>query len=718
MNALCVRKICSTLPPRPFARSRFARRGRSKPGSPNREWVSRESRSIARRAFFKPETRLEDRSSGSRSVRRFATGATGRARVARARRRGESSASTREDFFPFVPAWPRQRIVVRRGGGARAGAHGARALGTSRARSRAWALSGRTGRRAVAPTPGPDPPAICPRPARRRAPPRRRPRRRWLTRRVTPGRSTSPRATARRTSRRARATRRGNRGGTFERATRCVTRDARARPRRYSQARARVVPRIRPRSLKKRRRERLPRRVLRVVPEGVVARDPATRASRLPERPPPPPSPRPPRWTLADRPTAPRSSPPPSFSRSATRSRRTRSSLVADRKTIDRRSAPHEHETPHSQNYTGYRSDDASGAGLVPRGDPAASRDAGARGVQRAATASGIALGTVVIIFLFVCVMQCARSWWREERRRRAREAHENNPLDAHGGGARASSSGRGQRQAREQRGGIRRPRVHVRLVRDQPDGVVFVRLRRRRDERAGGAREREATAAAAAAAAEAAAAREEDEDEDEEGRGRRAAGGEDALRSSVGGSEDHLDRRDSPRRIVRSPSGSLRGGGRLGALSGSGSGSNATLSRLSGRSGGSPATSPDPSARSLSPSRDDAPSSAATTSASAPSPSLNPWAADDDALGGARGARRGPRGSGMPGIPGPAGERSRRSRRRGGTPRESRGRPPPTTRRRRVRSPVFVFFSPRDVFRKDSSAVGARATRRAFGRA
>jgi hypothetical protein len=253
-----------------------------------------------------------------------------------------------------VPAWPRQRIVVGRGGRARADAHGARALRTSRARSRASELSGRTGRRAVAPTPGPDPPAICPRPARRRAPPRRRrPRRRWLTRRVTPGRSTSPRATARRTSRRARATRRGNRGGTCERATRCVTRDARARPRRYSQARLRVVPRVRPRSLKKRRRERRSGRVLRVVPEGVVARDPATRVrersrdARLapPERLFTPPSPRPPRWTLADRPTAPRS--PPSFSRSAARSRRTRSSLVADRKTIDRRSAPHD-ETPHS----------------------------------------------------------------------------------------------------------------------------------------------------------------------------------------------------------------------------------------------------------------------------------------------------------------------------------------------------------------------------------
>jgi len=293
---------------------------------------------------------------------------------------------------------------------------------------------------------------------------------------------------------------------------------------------------------------------------------------------------------------------------------------------------------PHSQNYTGYRSDDASGAGLVPRGDPAASRDAGARGVQRD-VASGIALGTVVIIFLFVCVMQCARSWWREERRRRAREAHENNPwtrMEAarwhhhpdEGSGKPESSPG----------GSVVRGFMYGLYVINPTGSFSFGSVGVETNEREVRAR-REATAAAAAAAAEAATAREEDEDEDEEGRGRRAAGGEDAPRSSVGGSEDHLDRRDSPRRIVRSPSGSLRGGGRLGALSGSGSGSNATLSRLSGRSGGSPATSPDPSARSLSPSRDDAPSSAATTSASAPSPSLNPWAADDDALGG--GARR-----------------------------------------------------------------------------
>ena len=274
---------------------------------------------------------------------------------------------------------------------------------------------------------------------------------------------------------------------------------------------------------------------------------------------------------------------------------------------------------------------------MVPRGDPAASRDAGARGVQRD-VASGIALGAVVIIFLFVCVMQCARSWWREERRRRAREAHENNPwtrMEAarghhhpdEGSGKPESSPG----------GSVVRGFMYGLYVINPTGSFSFGSVGVETNEREVRAR-REATAAAAAAAEAAAAREQEDEDEDdEEGRGRRAAGGEDAPRSSVGGSEDHLDRRDSPRRIVRSPSGSLRGGGRLGALSGSGS--NATLSRLSGRSGGSPATSPDPSARSLSPSRDDAPSSAATTSASAPSPSLNPWAADDDALGG--GARR-----------------------------------------------------------------------------
>ena len=272
---------------------------------------------------------------------------------------------------------------------------------------------------------------------------------------------------------------------------------------------------------------------------------------------------------------------------------------------------------------------------MVPRGDPAASRDAGARGVQRD-VASGIALGAVVIIFLFACATQCVRSWWREERRRRAREAHENNPwtrMEA----ARDEGSGKPESSPG---GSVVRGFMYGLYVINPTGSFSFGSVGVETNEREVRAR-REATAAAAAAAAEAAAAREEEEDEDdEEGRGRRAAGGEDAPRSSVGGSEDHLDRRDSPRRIVRSPSGSLRGGGRLGALSGSGSGSNATLSRLSERSGGSPATtSPDPSARSLSPSRDDAPSSASATSASAPSPSLNPWAADDDALGG--GARR-----------------------------------------------------------------------------
>ena len=275
---------------------------------------------------------------------------------------------------------------------------------------------------------------------------------------------------------------------------------------------------------------------------------------------------------------------------------------------------------------------------MVPRGDPAASRDAGARGVQRD-VASGIALGAVVIIFLFVCVMQCARSWWREERRRRAREAHENNPWTrmeaARGHHHPDEGSGKPESSAG---GSVVRGFMYGLYVINPTGSFSFGSVGVETNEREVRAR-REATAAAAAAAEAAAAREQEDEDEDdEEGRGRRAAGGEDAPRSSVGGSsEDHLDRRDSPRRIVRSPSGSLRGGGRLGALSGSGS--NATLSRLSGRSGGSPATSPDPSARSLSPSRDDAPSSAAATSASAPSPSLNPWAADDDALGG--GARR-----------------------------------------------------------------------------
>ena len=146
---------------------------------------------------------------------------------------------------------------------------------------------------------------------------------------------------------------------------------------------------------------------------------------------------------------------------------------------------------------------------MVPRGDPAASRDAGARGVQRD-VASGIALGAVVIIFLFVCVMQCARSWWREERRRRAREAHENNPWTrmeaARGHHHPDEGSGKPESSAG---GSVVRGFMYGLYVINPTGSFSFGSVGVETNEREVRAR-REATAAAAAAAAEAAAAGEE----------------------------------------------------------------------------------------------------------------------------------------------------------------------------------------------------------------
>jgi hypothetical protein len=94
---------------------------------------------FARIAIDRATRVFETRAASRGPIERVALGSTvrdSRSRVERSRRRAEYSASTREDFFPFVPAWPRQRIVVVAAAG-REPTHTARALSAHRAREAA-----------------------------------------------------------------------------------------------------------------------------------------------------------------------------------------------------------------------------------------------------------------------------------------------------------------------------------------------------------------------------------------------------------------------------------------------------------------------------------------------------------------------------------------------------------------------------------------------------